>query len=455
MYGLEVGTKSELLLALNGLLDDKQRLLVCSGVKDEEYLKIIRQAILDGHRIWVSAESPNEVKMSLERLPRDKVEFALRVKPYVTVEGHWSQAAGRHAKLGLAIHDLVDVLSLLKSNDAESSVVAIHAHPGSQLSGNVSAFAEFVARIYVHLRDTGLSKLAAVDVGGGLPINYDGHLASDTTQSYAQTVIKAFTDIVGNRYPHPVIMSEAGRFVTALHALLVIRILDVRRIFPMPLPGEAETSDLFKQVGIKFEREENPTAILQAWQDWLKLPPAHKDVNDLLRYERLSGVVKTQLRRKFVYSGDYEDHLINPLAQDLMRPAYILVGDFAVFNGAIDHVLVDQYFPILPIDHLGEPPATLVRLADITSDSDGEISVYSPPISARRLFTRDGFPLTTSRRQQWSGFPIGNLDTATASYVVIALVGAYQDAIRMDASLVGALPDVELHVSDQGRWAIR
>jgi len=455
MYGLEVGTKAELSLALNGLLDDKQRLLVCDGVKDEEYLEIVRQAILDGYRVWVSIESLNEARMSLERLPRERLELALRVKPYVLVEGPWSQAAGRNSKFGLAIHDLIEALELLKANHAESSVVAIHAHPGSQLSGSVSAFAEFVARIYVYLHETGFSKLTTVDVGGGLPVDYDGHFESDATRSYAQSVVKAIADVVGNKQPQPIIMSEAGRVVTALHALLVIRILEARRVFPMPLQGEAETSDLVKQVGLEFESGVDPRIILQAWQRWSNLMPAHKEVDDLLRYERLSGVVKAQLRRKFVHSGDYESRLNNPLAQDLMRPECILVGDFAVFNGAIDHVLVDQYFPVLPINHLHEPPATLVRLVDVTGDSDGEISVYSPPTSKRHLFTQDDFPLTTGRRQQWSGFPIGNLDTISGSYVVIALVGAYQDAIRMEARHVGALPDVELHVTDQGRWTIR
>ena len=454
MYGLEVGTKAELSLALNGLLDDKQRLLVCNGVKDEEYLDIVRKAILDGYRIWVSIESANEARMSLERLPRDKLELALRVKPYVVVEGHWGQAAGRYAKFGLAIHDLIEVMGLLKANHAESSVVAIHAHPGSQLSGDVSTFGEFVARIYLYLRDAGFSKLTTVDVGGGIPIDYDGHSESDATRSYAHSVVKAIAQAVGNTHPHPIIMSEAGRVVTALHALLVIRILEVRRVFPPQVQDQAVTSDVVKQVGLKLGRGADPRAILQAWQHWLSMMPAHKEVDDLLRYERLSGVLKVQLRRELVHSGNYEHHLNNPLAQDLMRPEYILVGDFAVFNGAIDHVLVNQYFPVLPVDHLRDPPATLVRLVDITGDSDGEISEYSPPISTKRLFTRDGFPLTTDRKEQWSGFPIGSLDTIAGSYVVIALVGAYQDAIKMDANLVGALPDVELHVADQGRWTI-
>lgn len=452
--GLEVGTKWELSSALSRLLDGKQRLIVCDGVKDKEYFEIARQAIQDGHQVWVSVESPGEAKMSLELLPRNKLELALRIKPYVEVEGHWSQAAGRNAKFGLAVHDLVEVLELLASKHAKSSVVAIHAHPGSQFSGGVADFAEFVARIYVHLRDIGFTNLATVDVGGGLSIDYDGHLGRDIVQHYAQSMVKAFKDIVGNQHPHPTIMSEAGRVVTASHALLVIRVLEARRVFPPPLGHVAESADLLKQIGTELERETAPRTTLQAWQRWLALAPAQPEIDDLLRYERHSGVVKTELRRKFVRSRTYEKHLGDPLAQDLMRPDYILVGDFSVFNGAIDHILVGQYFPVLPIDHLDERPVALVRLADITSDSDGEISVYSPPISSKRLFTRDDFPLTTSQRQQWSGFPIGNLESLTGSYVVIALVGAYQDAIRMDAGLMGALPDMELTVTDQGRWTV-
>jgi arginine decarboxylase len=451
-YGLEVGTKWELSLALNELLDDKPRLIMCNGVKDGEYVETIRQAIRDGHQTCISIEAPAEVKMVLERLPRDKLQLALRVKPYVAIESHWSQAAGRHGKFGLGIHDLLEVLELLRANHAEASVVAVNAHPGSQVLGGVSAFAEFLGRIYLYLREVGFSNVNAVDVGGGLPIDYDGHLESHAVEDYARAIVKAFIDVAGKEHPHPNILSEAGRVVAALHALLVIRILELRRVFPTPLPSEEESSKLFRQVGIGFEHGDDPVPVLEAWQRWRDVAPAHEDVDDLLRYERDSGVLKLQLRRKLVHSRGYEDHLSNPLAQDLLRPEYILVGDFSVFSGAIDHVLVDQYFPILPISHLRQTPATLVRLADITCDSDGEISAYSPPINRKRLFTQDNFPLTTTRRRQWLGFPIGDLNHIVDSYVVIALVGAYQDAIRMDPRLVGTLPNVELRVSNGGDW---
>jgi len=454
-YGLEVGTKWELSLALNELLDDKPRLIMCNGVKDDEYVESIRQAIRDGYQTCISIEAPAEVKMVLERLPRDKLRLALRVKPYVAVEGHWSQAAGRHGKFGLAIHDLLEVLELVKANHAESSVVAVHAHPGSQVLGGISAFAEFLVRIYVYLREARFSNVNAVDVGGGLPIDYDGHLESHAVENYTRAIVKAFVDVAAKEHPHPDILSEAGRAVAALHALLVVRILEQRRVFPTPPPSEEESSKLFRQVGIAFEHHDDPVAVLEAWQRWLDVAPAHKDVDDLLRYERHSGVLKLQLRRELVHSRDYEDHLNDPLAQDLLRPEYILVGDFSVFSGAIDHVLADQYFPILPISHLHQTPATLVRLADITCDSDGEISAYSPPINRKRLFTQDSFPLTTTRRREWLGFPIGDLDSIVGSYVVIALVGAYQDAIRMDPRLVGALPNVELRVNDEADWVTR
>lgn len=453
-YGLEVGTKWELSLALDSLLENKARPIVCNGVKDEEYVGTIQEAIRGGHRIIVSIESPGEVKKVLERLPRDKLQLALRVKPYVAMESHWSQATGRYGKFGLGIHDLLEVLELLRADHAEAAVIAVSAHPGSQVLGGISAFAKFLARMYVYLREVGFSRVNAVDVGGGLPVDYDGSLENDAVGEYARAVVKAFTDVVGRRHPQPDFMTEAGRKVAAAHALMVVRILDRHRVFPQPGPGE-EGSKLATEVGLKSEDGDDPVTILEAWHRWLDQAPAHAEVDDLLRYERRSGVLKAHLRRKLVHSRGYENHLSNPLAQDLLRPEYVLVGDFSVFSGAIDHVLVDQYFPILPISHLNETPATLVRLADITCDSDGEISAYAPPINRKRLFTQDEFPLSTTGKQQWSGFPIGNLDNIIGDYVVIALVGAYQDAIKMDTRLVGALPNVELRVNDDGDWLTR
>lgn len=452
-YGLEVGTKSELYIVLKMLGEDKGRLIMCNGVKDEEYIEIVRQALEQDHKVWISIESVKEAKIALERIPRDKLKLAFRVKPYTSIISHWGHSSGRHSKFGLAIHDIAELIKVLKEAKAESTVVAIHGHPGSQVLGNIYSFGEFMARVYIHLRNQGLDKLKVVNMGGGLPINYDNHLAPDVTESYILALIKALKDTIADKHPHPDIMTEGGRCLTALYALLVIRTFDLRHIFPDPLTGEAEQAE--KIITNLLEETEDPLAVLAAWRSWQKTGVLYKELPDLLEYERLSGTIKQQLRRKFVKSPNYEAYTGESVAKDLMRAEHILLGNFSVFNGACDHVLVGQYFPIIPTSHLHKQPETLVRLTDITCDSDGEISTYHPPISAKPLTTKDGFPLATTQKQTWKGFPIGNLDSAPDSYLVIGLVGAYQDIIEMDHNLIGDLPDVGLALLDDGTWDVQ
>jgi arginine decarboxylase len=447
-YGLEVGTKSELFIVLKELQDKKHRLIMCNGVKDAEYIEIVRQALEEGYNIWISVESVKEAKNALDILPQEKMQLALRVKPYVSIVSHWGASAGRHSKFGLSIEDLFNTIDILKQAKAEQTVVAIHAHPGSQVLGNIYAFAEYIGNTYTHLYDSGFTNIKVINVGGGLPINYDGHLTPGTIHSDASAIIVALTKILNTQYPHPDIMTESGRVITALYALLIVRAFELRHIFPQT----KDTPDL--PLLLEAKKAKDGRTILQAWRFWLKHASTHQELPEIQQYEQLTGYVKTHLRKLFIQLKNHESYITEPLAQDLLKPDYIIQGNFSVFNGACDHVLVGQYFPILPITNLHTQPTTLVRLVDITCDSDGEISNYTPPLSDRRLYTQDGFPLTTSVKHTLGGFPIGDLSSIDDDYLAIALIGAYQDVIEMDHNLIGDLPDVQLTLTPKGTWHI-
>ena len=89
------------------------------------------------------------------------------------MRGHWSHSAGRDSKFGLSIHDLFDVVKLLKSRGFEDSVSTILGHVGSQITAieDIRGFALFMTRDFYDLKDMGLDKLHVIDFGGGLPID--------------------------------------------------------------------------------------------------------------------------------------------------------------------------------------------------------------------------------------------------------------------------------------------
>ena len=52
------------------------------------------------------------------------------------------------------------------------------------------------------------------------------------------------------------------------------------------------------------------------------------------------------------------------------------------------------------------------------------------------------------------GIPVGRLENVRGSCFVLALTGAYQDAIEMDHNLLGDLPDVDINLQADGQWSL-
>ncbi len=457
-YGLESGTKPEFGIILEALKNQQHRLIICNGVKDDEYLEMIGKALFEGYNVFVSIESIEEAQLVLENIHLDHLNLILRVKPYVSLSGYWKASVGRDSKFGLNIEELNQVITMLQEHGASSCLKGLHAHPGSQVQevNDIFTHVTFLTRLYAELRDQGFTDLHVLNLGGGLPINYDGHLPPETIKTHALTSIRAIMDVLQDDHPHPTIILEAGRAVTALSSMVVVEVLEVKSVYPRKSNKEIQ-SPLLRKIAQELKKAEHPLEILEAWERLNEHSVIFQmTMNDLLEFEHVVGELKRELRKKFVQHDDWEScYEDDPRAKTLMRPEWLVLGNFTVFNSACDHVLIGQYFPVFPTKNLHVQPETMVRLVDITCDSDGEISVYRPPLSYDLLYTKDGFPLTTENKQTFMGFPVGEVRSLVGSHLVIALVGAYQDVIEFDHNLIGDLPDVELRVTDLGEWHIQ
>ncbi|MGQ4871815.1 MAG: hypothetical protein ACP6IT_08255, partial [Candidatus Thorarchaeota archaeon] len=135
-------------------------------------------------------------------------------------------------------------------------------------------------------------------------------------------------------------------------------------------------------------------------------------------------------------------------------PRYLVTGEFSVFNSIIDHLIVDQYFPVIPVTGLRGRPQSTVRLVDMTCDSDGEISKFCLKRLDRVLLTEDFVPLTTRVPCIREGIPIPDIKSLQNSHVVIALTGAYQDTVVSGQGMFARLPSVVLDVTDDGSWSV-
>ncbi len=461
-YGLEAGTKAELLLIKRIISNEKHRRIVCNGAKDPEYLKMIHECIKEGYNMTISIESLHEASLIIDRFNPDETELVLRLKPYIEVEGHWSHSIGRDSKFGLSVHDLYDVIDLFKRTGFINSVTTILAHVGSQIEDVTSfrRFGRYMTRIFHQLRRMGLENLKIIDFGGGLAIDYTSSNLPDFMETYARMLIEGIKEGLSevSTEVEPDILIEAGRGITALGSLVIVKALEVRSVFPHR-DGLSEEYDKKKIAWTKRIQETTTLKeLIDVWNEFhtelsSEDPLLTKTLDDEALVGELERVTREHIAKVLVARGERDFKQFKP-NRDLWYPEHIVIGNFSVFNSIGDYVLVDQHFPIIPIRDLNVRPETTVRLVDITCDSDGECSRFFRPAYDMILFTRDHRPLTMPTSQFNQGIPVGILGNVQGSCFVIALTGAYQDVIEMDHNLLGDLPDVQITVNDNGEWTL-
>ena len=447
-YGFESGTKSEFILIKEALKDEKHRRIMCNGGKDREFLRSINEAIKEGYKICISIESEQELIDALDILPREGYELAFRIKPYVTLHGHWGASSSRNSKFGLAIGELNNVIKILQKNKATHLLTTLHAHPGSQLTvlDDFVGYAAFMSKIYLLLYEKGMDNLKVIDFGGGMPIDYDNRLDEKFMEKYARIFVEVLSKELAQH--QPIIMTESGRAITALSTIIIVKTIDKYSVFPDGY-FDKEIMESISKESDPFKDTKSASEVLKKWKAWEKRKIPLGNLHEFNDYEYITKQLKAFLRKKFYSFRDFTKHLDDPSTTALLKPEYTIQGNFSIFNSICDIVLVKQYFPTIPINNLHVQPETIVRLLDITCDSDGEVAIYNAPISKERLFTKDHILLTYERPYSLGGFPVGNMDEFRDSYFVVPLAGAYQDIIEFDHNLLGDLPDVIISFDDK------
>ena len=463
-YGLEAGTKAELELIKAVIQKEKDRQVVCNGAKDPEYLNLILQCIEEGYNMSVSIESLHEANMIVGLFDPERTDLVLRIKPYLNVEGHWSHSTGRDSKFGLSIHDLHNVVNLLKSKGFEATVSTILAHAGSQIT-DMDAFRRFgifMTRIYAELRERGLCDLHVIDFGGGLAIDYESSLADNHTDEYAESIIQGVKEALKDEKPDlppPGIMIESGRGVTALSSMVVVKALEVRSVFPtIGNLSELKSSSIRETASgllSSIDGAGTPSELAKLSNKVHEvLSTEMTGIQEILESEQAVGFLEKSIRSRLRTIG-FTPNDARLSERNFWHPEHIAIGNFSVFNSIADHVLVKQHFPVIPLTNLHLRPETTVRLADITCDSDGEIANFYLQDTGEVWFSDDDRPITMPGGQMGQGIPVGDLEEVPETGFLLALTGAYQDAIEMDHNLLGDLPDVELHLLEDNTWSLR
>jgi hypothetical protein len=231
--------------------------------------------------------------------------------------------------------------------------------------------------------------------------------------------------------------------------MVVVKVLDECGSTPATGTMTQETATEVSKWIRLVKNAKTLSAVLKVWSRLSKeLGATTGDIEKLHHREQILALVKESMMKKVVEEGLGEPEGTAP--DWLLSPDIIAYGNFSVFNSCIDHVLVGQCFPVIPVSGLDKQPETTVRIADITADSDGEISAFvrREQNGGKKLTTLDGRPLTGSRNSIVLGVPVPSIRNLRGSFLVVALTGAYQEVMASDPNLLGKLPDVIIAVKN-------
>lgn len=448
--GLEAGSKPEL-HAVIAVQCQSDSLIICNGYKDQSYIELALLAQKMGKRIFIVIEKLNELDIIAKAAKKIGVRpnIGIRIKLASSGSGKWADSGGDASKFGLNSSELLLALKMLEEKGLKDCLHLIHFHIGSQITKirRIQTALREAAQYYINLHKMGYN-VDFVDCGGGLGVDYDGTRSSSSEssvnysiQEYVNDCIYTFIDAANkNGVPHPNLITESGRSLTAHHSVLVIDVLETASLPSMPNEFEPteEEHQLVKDLYEIWDNL-NPRSMLEDWHDAEQIREESLDLFAL-------GIVDLQTRAEIESMYWSVCREINMLSKsmkhvpDELRNLDKLLADkyfcnFSLFQSLPDSWAIDQLFPILPIQRLDERPTRNATLQDITCDSDGKIANF------------------VTNRNISHVLPLHPLKKGEPYYLGVFLVGAYQEILGDLHNLFGDTNAVHISVKN-GKYSI-
>ena len=195
-YGLEAGSKAELLLAM--AYNELGSPITVNGFKDKELINLGFIAAEMGHNITITIEGLGELETIIETAKnrfKPKPNIGLRIRLHSGGSGIWAKSGGINSKFGLTSTELIEAVKLLSKNGLIEHFNMIHFHIGSQIKeiGPLKKALQEAGNIYAELRKMGAKNLRAINLGGGLAIEYSQFKHKETKnytlKEYANDVV--------------------------------------------------------------------------------------------------------------------------------------------------------------------------------------------------------------------------------------------------------------------------
>ena len=449
-FGLEAGSKAELYGAL-AMEQSGDSLLVLNGFKDEEFIELAFLGARSGKRVVIVIEKLNELDHILklaeayEEGPLPMV--GLRVKLYSKGSGRWEKSGGEAAKFGLTTTEMLETIRRMQEEGRIDMLRLLHFHIGSQLTDikRIKNAMKEAARVYAKIYQMKVP-VELLDVGGGMAVDYDGSKtafdssANYTAQEFANDVVYTIMQVCDDEnVPHPTIIQESGRYLSAYHAILVTNVqAEIETVVedintPIEIEEDdpqvvVELADLRETITVKNYREFYHDALEHRDEMFTLFNLGLISLEDRAKGEVLFWDV-CERADKYAQQAEYVSEEFTELRR-LLRAKYLT--NFSVFRSVPDHWALDQLFPIIPIHRLNKQPTEYATLCDITCDSDGVVDKFVDLHDVKQVLE------------------LHSLIEGEPYYIAFMLVGAYQEVMGNNHNLFGAPNEAHIHIDEDG-----
>ncbi len=458
-FGLEAGSKPELLAVLGLTRGANDVPIVCNGFKDSEFIETVVLAAKLGRNIIPVVEKYSELELIVRHAKRYDVRptIGVRVKLSARGAGRWEESGGLRSKFGLYVSEVLTALEYLRERDMADCLQLLHCHIGSQVSDirSIKNAINEMAHVYVELTRLGAG-MRFIDVGGGLGVDYDGSQSSSessinyTLEEYAADVVYRIAAVCDDaEVEHPTIVTESGRALSAYHSVLVFDVLGSTSYDAFEVPetlaeaaGERDPEELPQPLWDLYEALDlvHEGSLEAAYHD---ASQAHEEALNLFNLGYMTLPDRSLAEKLYwaictrVLGATRElEELPEEFEVLASQMSDIYFCNLSVFQSLPDSWAIDQLFPILPIHRLNEEPTRRAILADITCDSEGKVASFVNPSASKHALELH---------------PLANGDTY---YLAAFLVGAYQETLGDLHNLFGDTHVVHIVLDEEEEWAI-
>jgi len=438
-YGLEAGSKAELILAMSQTPNGAH--ITVNGFKDKEMITLGFIAAQSGHKITITIEGLGELETIIEVAKECDLKIpniGIRVRLHSAGSGIWAKSGGMDAKFGLTSTEIIEAVALMQEADIIDSLTMIHFHIGSQMSdiAPIKRALRESGNIYAELKNMGASALNSINIGGGLAVEYDQHTQAKSRNysidEFSSSVVFLLGEIMdAKNVSHPDIFTESGRYVVASHSVLITPVLELftQDYQEKLLKFKVVNPPLLEELKYLHQKlnEKNSIEYLHDALDHMEslltlFDLGYIDLQDRSNAEILvHNIIKKSLYLTSAYPTDELEQL-----QVSLQERYLI--NASVFQSLPDYWGLKQHFPVMPLHKLSTIPLRAASLWDITCDSDGEIG-FNPD---KPLFLHD---VDLDNEDYFLGF---------------FNVGAYQETLGMEHNLFTHPNEYTIEINDSG-----